>query len=145
MNATCAIITASQISPAVTCNPWQPTTVKNAERKAEQQEKDGKLPTKKPLKPNRTRIIYDPKKHGKGPGTELKKILSKWGIKAKANCACNKNMKIMDESGPDWCDANLETIVDWIEKEAKKRSLPFLRIVGRKLVRMAIKRARKAK
>ena len=32
--ATCAIITASQISPAVTCSPWQPTSVKNADRKA---------------------------------------------------------------------------------------------------------------
>ncbi len=34
LTATCAISTANQISPAVTCNPWQPTTVKNAERKA---------------------------------------------------------------------------------------------------------------
>ena len=32
--ATWAIITANQISPAATCKPWQPTTVKNAERKA---------------------------------------------------------------------------------------------------------------
>ena len=32
--ATCAIITTSQTSPAVTCSPWQPTRVKKAERKA---------------------------------------------------------------------------------------------------------------
>ena len=34
LTATCAIITASQTSPAVTCNPWQPTRVKKAERNA---------------------------------------------------------------------------------------------------------------
>ena len=32
--ATCAIMTASQSSPKVTCTPWQPTNVKNAERNA---------------------------------------------------------------------------------------------------------------
>ena len=31
---TCAIISASQSSPAVTCSPWHPTRVKNADRKA---------------------------------------------------------------------------------------------------------------
>src|SRR3984893_13947172 len=32
--ATWAIITASHTSPAATCSPWQPTSVKNAERNA---------------------------------------------------------------------------------------------------------------
>ena len=32
--ATWAIITTSQTSPAVTCSPWQPTSVKKAERNA---------------------------------------------------------------------------------------------------------------
>ena len=31
---TCAIIVRSQSRPAVTCRPWQPTSVKKADRKA---------------------------------------------------------------------------------------------------------------
>lgn len=80
-----------------------------------------------------------------GPGTELKKLLKKIGIEASPNCSCNNRAKKMDEMGIEWCENNIEEIVDWLQEEASKRGLPFLRIAGRKLVRIAINRARKAK
>jgi hypothetical protein len=81
----------------------------------------------------------------KGCGTELKSLLSKIGIHATKNCSCNAKANEMDHKGPEWCEENIEQIVDWMKAESENRGLPFLRIAGRKLVRMAIKRASGAK
>lgn len=79
-----------------------------------------------------------------GPGTELKKLLSKVGIKASATCSCNKRARRMDERGIEWCEQNVETICDWLQEEATKRKLPFVRLAGKALIHLAIKRAKKA-
>ena len=50
----------------------------------------------------------------------------------------------MDAKGCDWCEANIDTIVGWLREEAEKRGLPFLDVVGRLLVRRAIRSARRA-
>ena len=77
-------------------------------------------------------------------GTHLKKLLATFGIVASHNCSCNKRARIMNNNGPDWCEANIDTIVGWLREEASKRGLPFLDAVGKLLVRRAIKAARKA-
>jgi len=79
-----------------------------------------------------------------GPGTELKKLLAKVGITASPDCSCNARARTMDEKGCDWCEANLDEIVDWLREEATKRGLPFVDMAGRMLVRRAIRNARKA-
>jgi hypothetical protein len=79
-----------------------------------------------------------------GPGTELKKLLKKIGITATPNCSCNARAREMDARGPDWCEANLDTIVGWLREEATKRKLPFVDMAGRLLVKRAIRNARKA-
>jgi hypothetical protein len=81
-----------------------------------------------------------------GPGTELKALLALVGIKAKPNCSCNKRANVMNEmeaKEPGWCAANIETICDWLQEEATKRKLPFLRAAGKMLVRKAIRNAAK--
>jgi len=50
----------------------------------------------------------------------------------------------MDRNGPDWCEANIDTIVSWLREEAQARGLPFLDVAGRLLIRRAIRNARKA-
>ena len=87
-----------------------------------------------------------------GPGTELKAILKKIGIIASPGCSCNARAKTMDENEdkePGWCENNIETICDWLQEEATKRSLPFFRTAGKILIRKAIsnykKRARTSK
>ncbi len=50
----------------------------------------------------------------------------------------------MDARGCEWCEANIDTIVGWLREEAEKRGLPFLDVVGRLLVRRAIRNARRA-
>jgi hypothetical protein len=81
-----------------------------------------------------------------GPGTELKKILAGWPFRivATPNCSCNARAAEMDSRGCDWCEANIDTIVGWLRKEATKRGLPFLDAAGRLLVKRAIRNARKA-
>lgn len=40
--------------------------------------------------------------------------------------------------GPDWCEENLETIVDWLRDGAKRRGLPFIEFIARRLIKQAI-------
>lgn len=80
----------------------------------------------------------------RGPGTELKKLLAKIGIKDIEGCACKAHAEEMDAKGPDWCAANLETIVGWLREESERRKLPFSATAAGWLVRLAIRRARKA-
>lgn len=80
-----------------------------------------------------------------GPGTELKALLASFGIKASSTCQCNKMAQQMDVWGPDESLAHMEQIVDVMQKTAKARKLPFLRLIGRRLVRIACGRARKKK
>lgn len=81
-----------------------------------------------------------------GPGTRMRKMLARIGIQPKGrNCQCNEHALEMDRRGADWCEANLETIVDWLEAEARKRPLVgilFSRTAARALVKLAISQAR---
>ena len=86
--------------------------------------------------------------HHSGPGTELVQLLSKFRITEKS-CNCKAHARQMDEWGPDKCLENMETIVDWMEMEAKKRggvtSMAFTRTGASTLVKLACWRARKKK
>jgi len=76
---------------------------------------------------------------GHGPGTELEKLIHKFGLKAVAGCKCRAHARQMNEWGPQKCAENIDTIVGWLREEAQKAKLPFVRIVATKLVKMAIK------
>ena len=78
-----------------------------------------------------------------GPGTELKTLLRRFGIRERLGCQCGKYTLLMDQRGPDWCLQNLELIVDVMEREAECRGLPFLRSVGRALVKRSIRKSRR--
>jgi hypothetical protein len=82
-------------------------------------------------------------KNSTGPGTELKNLLRNFGITPTEGCGCNGHAAVMNAEGPDWCWEHLEEIIDWMEKEAKKRGLPFVRLASRILVKRAIHNARK--
>jgi hypothetical protein len=76
-------------------------------------------------------------------GTELKRLLSYFGIVPTPDCQCEKHVFVLDTFGIEWCEANIDEIVGWLREEAHKRGLPFLDVAGRMLVRRAIKNARK--
>lgn len=54
----------------------------------------------------------------RGPGTELKKILTNLGINPGPSCACNGRAAQMDAWGPDVCEEpeRFETIVGWLRE-----------------------------
>jgi hypothetical protein len=79
-----------------------------------------------------------------GPGTELKKLLKTIGITANPGCSCNARAAQMDVWGSDECERRIPEIVVWLGEEAQKRKLPFLPFAGEQIVKLAIRRARKA-
>lgn len=76
-------------------------------------------------------------------GTELARLLRWFGLRHRHGCGCRRHAALMDRRGCDWCERNIELIVDWMEEEAGKRRLPFMRAGARRLARLAIRRARK--
>ena len=78
-----------------------------------------------------------------GPGTELKNLLRKFGIVAKAGCSCNSYAQQMNIWGPEKCEEQLPAILVWLERESARRKLPFLKMAAELLVRRAIKTARR--
>lgn len=49
----------------------------------------------------------------------------------------------MNEMGDQWCEENIDTIVDWLREAAAERGLPFMATPARLLVKRAIHNARK--
>lgn len=81
---------------------------------------------------------------GAGPGTELKKLLGRFGIAVTPDCPCNDHAVLMDKNGWAWCEQNLETIVEWMHAEASRRGLLFTKAGARLLAKRAITKARRA-
>ena len=76
-----------------------------------------------------------------GPGSHLKRLLSRVGLRASPNCKCNQRAKYMDQMGVEWCRQNIETICGWLQEEASTRKLPFVQSAARALVSLSISRA----
>ena len=87
-----------------------------------------------------------PRFSSSGPGTELSKLLKRFGINPTPTCQCRAKAAEMDAWGPDECEKphRIEEVVAVMREEAKARGLPFLDAAGRLLVRRAIKNARRS-
>jgi hypothetical protein len=61
-------------------------------------------------------------KHGPSaqPGTELNRLLYKFGFKPAPNCKCNQHIAEMNQKGAEWCEQNVDTIVGWLREEAER-------------------------
>ena len=81
-----------------------------------------------------------------GPGTELSKLLKRFGIEPTPTCSCRAKAAQMDAWGPAECSKpeRIDEVVAVMRAEAEARGLPFLDMAGRMLVRRAIRNARKA-
>ena len=80
-----------------------------------------------------------------GPGTELSKLLKRFGIEPTPTCSCRAKAAQMDAWGCDECSKpeRIEEVLAVMREEATKRGLPFVDMAGRVLVRRAISNARK--
>jgi hypothetical protein len=68
-------------------------------------------------RPPQPLILWPP---GKGPGTSLKRRLSKIGIVPEAACECNGRCVQMDLWGVDGCRERREQIIEWMKQGAVK-------------------------
>jgi hypothetical protein len=105
----------------------------------------------------RTRLTDDPEKilqnlfpksldsDPNGPGSVLSNMLSSIGIKSSPTCSCKQRAIEMNEQGNDWCEQNIDTIVEWLREESQKRRLPFIETVARLLIKRSISLSRKLK
>ena len=95
-----------------------------------------------PLAPSAA-IADPPPTHG--PGTELSKLLKRFGISPTPTCSCRAKAAEMDRWGPDEASRpeRIDEVVAVMRAEAAARGLPFLDIAGRLLVRRAIQNARR--
>lgn len=80
-----------------------------------------------------------------GVGTQLKRLLGKVFIKPGKGCHCNHYANLMDQRGVEWCDRNLELIVDWLGESAETMGYPFSRFLAKRIVKIAIYRAKRSK
>ena len=80
-----------------------------------------------------------------GPGTELSKLLKRFGIEPTPTCSCRAMSQKMDQWGCDECEKpeRIAEVVAVMRAEAEARGLPFLDVAGRLLVRRAIANARR--
>jgi hypothetical protein len=80
-----------------------------------------------------------------GPGTELSRLLKRFGIEPTPTCACRSKQQQMDAWGCDECSKpeRIDEVVAVMRTEAEARGLPFLDVAGRMLVRRAISNARR--
>jgi hypothetical protein len=96
-----------------------------------------------PAFPRVPKAGYEPSPNH-GPGTELSKLLKRFGIEPTPTCACRAKSQQMDLWGPDECERpeRIAEVVAVMRAEAEARGLPFLDVAGRLLVRRAIRNAR---
>lgn len=78
-----------------------------------------------------------------GPGTILSQMLSTIGITSSPTCKCKQRAIEMNEKGNDWCEQNIDTILEWMREESIKRAIPFMQTAARLMVNRAIAKSRK--
>lgn len=78
-----------------------------------------------------------------GVGARVHRFLARLGFQIEAGCNCQDMICDMNREGPDWCEANLEKIVNQMKHEARRRGmLLFSKPLARLIVRRAIARER---
>lgn len=102
--------------------------------------------SKNPVQGNKRQLLG-------GVGTRVARILKLLGISYTKGCTCKSIAAEMNRKGPDWCEANIDSIVGKMMAEAKRRKFGFLvsiaqpiaKKAARKIVELAIYLERKYK
>ena len=103
------------------------------------------IDTEHPAYPRVSRLPEPPAPPTHGPGTELSKLLKRFGINPTPTCQCRAMSQKMDAWGCDEASKpeRIDEVVKVMREEATARGLPFLDVAGRLLVRRAIANARR--
>lgn len=91
-------------------------------------------------------VVIDKEVVHKGkPGTELKNLISwfVWSKKVESCGRCKDREDRMNKWGPDKCEKNILTIIEWLRESAKERGYPFSERIAVALIKKAINNSRK--
>lgn len=79
-----------------------------------------------------------------GPGCQLKRLLSAFGLLGRPGCQCEARATVMDLWGVVECSKpeRIAEVVSWLKEEAAARGLPFSEAVAGVVVRRAISAAK---
>ncbi|CAK9099169.1 Tape measure protein (TMP), partial [Durusdinium trenchii] len=62
----------------------------------------------------------DQSAYEEGAGTKLGRLLKeRYGMEPLVSCGCKGKMREMNYRGVEWCEKNIDTIVDWLQEGAK--------------------------
>lgn len=100
-------------------------------------------PTEEMIKKLRAMFPKTLEDHPYGPGTMLSQMLSTIGITSSPTCKCKQRAIEMNEKGSDWCEQNIDTILEWMKEESVKRGIPFVSTAAKLMVNRAIAKSRK--
>jgi hypothetical protein len=79
-----------------------------------------------------------------GPGTELQRLIFQvTKLMPLITCNCGSRIAQMNAWGPDGCLENVEIIVGWLQSEAKKHKMVAPEFAVRRMIKLAIARARR--
>ncbi len=78
-------------------------------------------------------------------GTELRKLIEWFPIPKKGKCSCKSLERKMNQWGCDKCEQKMDYILKKLAINAKRKRVPFIKIVVKNRVRKAISNARKNK
>jgi hypothetical protein len=97
-----------------------------------------------PAYPMVSRLPEPPVSPGHGPGTELSRLLKRFGIEPTPTCACRAKAAEMDAWGCDEASRpeRINEVVAVMRAEAEARGLPFVDLFAKVLVWWAIRKAR---
>ncbi|GEM_PF-1610259 len=87
-----------------------------------------------------------------GVGTVLTALLKKLKCKPIAGCQCRQRARQMNAAGVEWCEQNIDIIVEWLREEYTRseaagllpkipltsKSIPFIVPVAKKVIQRAI-------
>lgn len=104
-----------------------------------------KVPEERPAEPIRAWPCMTADGQPCGAGSNVKASLKLLGFEAVEGCSCNAKASTMDFMGPDWCEQNLDMIIEWLREEAVSRQKEhlFFRPAVSLMVKRAISKARK--
>jgi hypothetical protein len=71
---------------------------------------------------------------GTGFGTKLANLFKQLSLSEVRGCECPGHQDILDLWTPEYIRQNIDKVLDWLAKESKRRRIPFLRPITRRIL-----------
>ena len=76
---------------------------------------------------------------GNGFGTKLANLFKQLSLSEVKGCECPGHQDILDLWTPEYIRQNIDKVLDWLAKESKRRRIPFLRPITKRILLSLLK------